>query len=413
MPWGFSGFSSRQPAPQRLTLEELLGMQDSFAPPPRPAPITSVRDLQGSDRRDAQMNSVWAALASLGTGVSTGNWQAAGRGIGDIQAAQQGAVDQANARQMGEWQERAQAQAAEAEQAKLRQEKGALFGMYEEVAEGESEPFVVKAEQAARTGSMSELEKLREQKPQRAAARAKGFDPDAWETNKRLQADLEAELEAAKRRSLIPVTVEEKTAAGKAENELSIEEQEELRRRKLGTYKPPEYEPLSRVAQREEIVQSIRDKHQAAAGGIKGRLGQAPGGQWGWISPPSPENPSGKFTPIDGQPQAKGKAHLFTVSGVPYAIDTDHPEQGAVELPMRDLGDPPPVAPRRPAPLAPKPGAGKPAPAPAKAPVPPKAAAAASRKLAAVKDAGTKTAIQQARASGYSDSEIASFLGLH
>lgn len=400
MPFGYSGSGYREPAPKRLTLEELLEQlaKQNYTPPPRPSEATSLRDLDEDDRKRAQKESLWAGLAAMGALVNGDQRRAAG-GVDDIRNVQQGAISGANARRMKAWEAENLAGMAEHEKRRGMEQGAALFGMYQEVAEGESPAFAAKAEAAARAGSMSELEKMREQKPQRAAARAKGYDPDAWGTTKRLQDELEAELKRAADAAALPGKEAEKRSLGGIETEQEIAKQEELRKRRLGTYKPPEYEPLERVRQRAEIQAEVAAKH--GGGGIKGRLGQAPGGQWGWISPPSPENPAGKFTPIDGQPKAQGSAHIFTVNGIPYAIDRNNPDAGARELPIQDLGAAPPVAPQAAPPKA----------APKKEKLP-AGAAAATKRLDGIKDAGVRQRIAKARAAGYSDSEIAAFLGL-
>jgi len=341
MAWGYASGYGRPPAPRRLTLEELLG--EDFSPSPRPSPLSRLRELADEDRSEVRRDSTIAGIGALGALVS-GDQRRAAAGVGDIQDIQARALAAANARQDEAWQAENAQRAHQLDRQKREQSAKALLGMYDEVTEGESGDFAAKAERAARSGSMSELEGLREQKPRRAAARAKGYDPDAWDTTSRLQEELAAELEAAKQRSLIPVKAEESTAVGKAKTAQELAEEEEKKRRKLGGYyqAPPQYEPLSRVAAREELVQGIRDKHEAAragGGGMKGRLGQAPNGAWGWISPPDATNPHGKFTPIDGQPVAKGNFHFFSVDGRPYAINQEHPEMGARELPVAEEGD--------------------------------------------------------------------------
>ncbi|HEY3491996.1 MAG TPA: hypothetical protein VGK43_03530, partial [Solirubrobacterales bacterium] len=75
MPYGdsgfpsFLGFSYRQPAPRRLSYEELeealLGSQMQM--PERPEMARSVRDLEGEDRRQARNQSLWAGLAGMGS----------------------------------------------------------------------------------------------------------------------------------------------------------------------------------------------------------------------------------------------------------------------------------------------------------------------------------------------------------
>ncbi len=57
----FSG-PSRQPAPKRISMEDLLRQ---LTPTPRPEPTTSLRDLEGRDRKPAQQESLWAPLAAI------------------------------------------------------------------------------------------------------------------------------------------------------------------------------------------------------------------------------------------------------------------------------------------------------------------------------------------------------------
>lgn len=448
MAFGLGGYgaSYREPAPRRLsrlTLEELVGAlgEPAATPAPRPAPVTSLRDLQGPDRRQAQTESLWTGLAALGANVS-GDRRGAMAGLGAIQEAQDRALAGANARQEATWQAENERRAAEAAQAKKRQEAAALYGMYERVTEGEdpASPFAERAETAARAGSMSELEKLGAERPMRDAARAKGYNPDAWETATKLQEELKAQLDRAKAQTAWDEGEKARMAEkAQMERDAKLAEEKALREAGLGVYRPPQYEPPEHAAAVAEAQARARAKVEGGgAGGIKGRLGQAPGGQWGWLTPPDPTNPRGKFVPIDGQPVAQGGKHIFTVDGVPYFIDQAHPEAGAFEIPVKEPGAAPP-APGKPAKPAPAPSrsstgdgvaamgfpggapvAKKPAPAAPKAKPAPAAPPAAdqsqqdaTRKLSAVKDAGIQQKIKTARAAGYSDGEIAAFLGIH
>ena len=344
MPYGFSGYGygggySRPSAPARLTLEELLGMQEAFVPPPKPKPAASLRDLPGEERKRARMDSLWAGMAALGAGATSGDWgRAAQGGVANVQDIRDQALDEANARQEQEYQAQQEQAQREAVQARAVQEKKALFGMYEEVAAGESEPFVKQAEQAARAGSMAELEKLREQKPQRAAARLKGYDPDAWETNKRLQDELEAEL---KRQA------EEKAWAGekaRQEEELKAKAEAELASRiaqnKAGVLFQGRETPAEAAAKAEAVARVQAKYRTAPGGGIEGNLYKQ-GEKIVFAVPPSAEHPRGQIIPLDGQPETVGEITYFTLpGGVRMAQNKAHPEWGAYEVPQPQPGEP-------------------------------------------------------------------------
>lgn len=221
---GTGGFSPREPAPRRLTLEELLELQrqQQYQPTPRPEPIGSISELDPDARRRARLDSVWTALAAMGSGLSTGNWQNAARGVGDIRAIQEGALDEANARAEQEWARENQELAAQAQAEQQRQKTAALYGMYEKVVEGEPDgPFAQRAEAAAKAGSMSELSELYGQKPKRSAIRAKGLDPDSWDANDRIQAELQAELAKQKAAAELEAKVTERKALDPLDVELA------------------------------------------------------------------------------------------------------------------------------------------------------------------------------------------------
>lgn len=328
--------SYRQPAPGRLTLEELLGMQEAFAPPPKPKPVSSISALPPDQRKAARLNSLWAGMAALGAGASTGDWgRAAQGGVAQLQDLQANTLAQANAEQEQAWAAQVQAAQEEAARKKQEQEKRALFGMYQEVAEGESEPFVAQAEAAARTGSMAELEKLREQKPQRAAARLKGYDPDAWDTNKRLQEELEAELERqAKQKEW------EEVEKKRQEEEAKIELQARIAQNQAGVLFQPRETPAEAAA-KAEAVERVRQKYATAQGGaVKGSLYKQ-GEQIVFAIPPDAEHPKGQIIPLDGQPETVGNLSYFNLpGGVRMAQRKDHPEWGAFEVPQPQPGDP-------------------------------------------------------------------------
>lgn len=428
MAWGMYGAGSyREPAPRRLSLEELLGTAD-FQPSPRPAPITSLRDLDDEDRRKAQQGSLWAGMASLGALLS-GDQRRAAAGMGDIQDAQDRTLASANARRESAWeQENAEREQGFAHQ-KREQEAKALYGMYERAVEGEDldGPYAKRAETAARMGSMSELEKLAdpETKGKRNFVRSRGGNPDIWEDNLRKQEEL---------RNLLS---QEKAAAdwegekGRLTEKEKIESDAALALRKAQRdagvlWQPPQYEPLARVAARAEMLERIHAKYrEAAGGGAKGvtRIGQLADGSWAEIHRADETHPKPYAVPIDGQPEVRGNLAYYTKDSIRYVHDKNRPEAGAYPLEEHEEGSLPPAV--RPGPPIKGPGAGPKsgdtgAPksgdggggSPVVGQQAPASAEAATKKLAAVKNRGRQQQIAAARASGYSDSEIAAFLGL-
>lgn len=451
-PWGLSYSTSyREPAPKRLRLEELLGLDYAqAAPAPRPAPVTSVADLQGSDRREAQTGSLWAGLAALGANLS-GDRRGAVAGMGDIQAAQDRALAGANARQDAEWQQENERRAGEAAQAKHRQESAALYGMYERAVADEdpSGPYAQRAEAAARAGSMAEVEKLAdpEVKAKRAFVRSRGGDPDAYADVLSKQEELKAEI--ARAQAAAAWEADKPRVAEKAKLEADAEVAKRVAERDKGVLweppAPPQYEPLDRIAAREELVQSIRDKHQqATGGGGVSRIGQLTDGTWAEIHRADASHPKPWAVPIDGQPEERGNLMYYVRDGVRLVHDKNHPELGSYPLEEHEGGPipfgakaPPPAKPPAPA-VAPGPGVldrikaaaghavdfsgGAPAAAPKKAAPAPKTPAAppvdksqqdATKKLSAVQDPGVQAKIRAARAAGYSEGEIAAYLGIH
>lgn len=424
----------RQPPPRRLTAGELAAFLDrGGAEPSRPAPLTGISQLQGDDRKQAQLGSLWAGLSALGTGIS-GHWdRAAAQGIPAIQEAQDRAVAGANARQKAGYE--ASLEDFKAKQADQQQKAvvGGLMGFYNQIAEAEPEgsPFAARAEQAARSGDMGSLEKMAQQEPYRTYARSKGADPDAWGTQQQLQAQLQDLLKKQSLQTLAGPEAEAAAAKTKAEQDARLPG--EMKLKMAPSYQAPaQYEPLSRIAARTELVQGIEDKHAALRAAAKegtnipGRLGQAPDGTWGWLAPPTAANPAPTFTPIDGQPKKAGGLSHFQKDGVPYVWNPAKPELGAIEVQtheagekgaptFKDLNPPAPPAPR-PAPNLGMGGRGpsrRPIPGATPPAAPPASAQDASKKLGDVRDPSLQKRIGAARAAGYSDSEIASFLGIH
>jgi len=412
MAWGFQGgygFSQRLPPPRRLTIEELLAQYQQPEMPEAPEPINSVRDLPQVERRRARMQSLFAGMAALGAGLQSGNFsRGAEGGMQNIAAIEADALGAANARQQADYRQKVQQAGVEAQMAQHRQQAEAIYGMFEKVTENEDpeSAFVKRAELAAREGSMAKLAEQLNEKPQREAARARGLNPDAWDTLETMNAELKAEIERRKAAADWESEKGRLTERQKLENDAKLELERQQKAEGLDNYyqAPAQFEPLSRIAARERLVQSIRaqfaEKNGSVPGAIKARLGQAPNGLWGLIEPPNEENPKGKFTPIDGQPVKEGKLTKFMYNGEPYIMNEARPELGAIPMKVYGEGDE-----KAPSLNELRIGGGR--------TPPPAVAAAATRRLAAVKDAATVKKIQDARAAGYSDSEIAAFLGLH
>lgn len=416
----------RQPPPRRLTADELRVFLDKGMAPTRPAPLTSVSQLQGDDLKQARMGSLWAGLAALGTGVS-GHWdRATAEGLPAIQGAQDRVLAGANARQDAGYEASLVDFKARQEHQQQKAVQGGLMGFYNKIADAEppDSPFTAHAELLARAGDMAGLERAAQQVPYRQFARSKGADPDAWDTQQKLQGDLAAAIEAAKMRATNPLKTEQAAAEAKAVQDARLPGEKEL---KLApSYQaPPQYEPLSRVAARTELVQGIEDKHaqlRAAAKqgtSIPGRLAEMPDKSWAWISPPTADNPKPSITPVDGQPTKAGGLSHFMKDGQPYVWNPSKAEMGAIPVAVHEAGEAgaPSIKDLTAAPpRVPSPGQGgqgppgRPTAAPAPAPV---GAPEASRKLGAVADPAVQKRIGAARAAGYSDSEIASFLGIH
>lgn len=289
-PFRYDPFSSaapaRRPAPaQRLSYDELLAsLQQQFQPAPRPAAARSVQELDPEARRGVRQESIIAALASLGASMQTNDWRYAGAGAGQVADIGRAGVADANARAESAWQRQQEDAAASYQQEAKAREVAALHGMYERAIEGEDPggAFASRAETAARAGSMSELAQLAapETKQKRAFIRSKGMDPDAWDANQRAEAELKAEIERANAAAAQAGEMERLREKERVEQEAEIARQKALREEQLGSYAPPQYEPLERVAQREEMLQSIRDRHARQGGAASRRIVEA-NGVWG------------------------------------------------------------------------------------------------------------------------------------
>jgi hypothetical protein len=371
---GYLPAPGRPQAPKRLTQEELLALlAPKTADTPRPTPITGVQGLTGDDRRQAQQAGLWQGLAALGANMS-GHTGEAAQQIGQIRNAQQGVVDQVNARQQQAYQDQQTKNAADIADEQQRAKVGALYGVYQKIAAAEPEgsPFVADAEAAAKLGDMSKLQDQLAQVPQRAAARQAGLDPDAWATNQRLQQQLKDELAHNSALSARPDKVADIEAVTPAEVEktrqvgaitLANQKAEKLA---PGWVAPPQYEPLSRVAAREEIVQGIKDKHEAtrAQQGIRGQIRLGQDGTLGFVTAPDPVHPNGVWHAIEGQPVKKGSYTHFkdADSGLEYAMDNQRPELGAYVVPKHGPKETAPWAQPKPAPVTPSPAKALPPP---------------------------------------------------
>lgn len=342
MAWGFSGYgappSYRQPAPRRLTLEELLG--EEFMPPPRPEPARSLRDLDPQARRQVQQQSIWQGLASLGASLDTGDWRHAGAGAGQVADLQSRAVEEANLRQEQEYQRQQEEAAAEIARAQKRQQAGALLGVFEEIqaAEPPDSPLVARAERAARAGSMSELQQLMGEIPKRQAAREKGYNPDAWETNARLQGELEAELKrAAAQKDWEEGERQRLEEKARLEGEAELEAR--LAQREAGVLWEPRETPAEAAAKAAAVAKATAPYRQGPGGGVLRRLGLDQLGRWNLIEV-TPENPDGRMVPIKGQPEIVGDlAYFRDVGGRRMVQRLSRPDLGAVEMPTLAQGE--------------------------------------------------------------------------
>lgn len=319
MPWGRSSW--REPAPQRLTLDELLELQRSFQPAPRPEAVRSLSDLDPEDRRRVQQQSLWEGLAAAGASMQAGDWRYAGQAAGDIARMQEGALQDANARREAEWQNEQQRRAAEFQQQEKETQTAAIYGMYERAVEGEApdSPFVARAEAAARAGNMSELATLAspEVKGKRAGARAKGYDPDAWDTNERLTQELAAELERQKAAAAEAQELERKRKEAAIEQEAAIAQEKAMR--ELGPA-PQWMPPLSRI----EAEEAIRERHRASSTGATQRIMEANGVPG--LAQIDPATGSLKWTPASGVPDPPGKVQVFKNEDgeqAPYRLHSD------------------------------------------------------------------------------------------
>ena len=333
--------SYRQPAPRRLTLEELLAQEEEFKPAPRPDPVRSVRDLDPEARRTARQQSLWAGMASMGASMSSGDWRYAGNAVGQVQDIEAQALGQANQQREEAWAREQQAQAAEIAAGQERQKKAALFGVYEMIAAAEppGSSLVARAEAAAKAGSMAELQGLLNEIPKRQAARAKGYDPDAWETSERLQAELKAEIER-KEKQRTWEEVEKKRLEEELRLKAEAEQAARIAQRDAGVLFQPRETPAEAAAKAEAVarVQAKYREQSGGAAGVKGSLYKQ-GEQVVFAQPPSPEHPRGLVTPLDGQPETIGNLTYFSIGNKRFVQDKRDPTATAYESPIVREGD--------------------------------------------------------------------------
>lgn len=408
----------RPPPPKRLTIEDILGMQADA--PTKPVPITSLGDLQGGDRTRAQQNSLWAGLAALGSGISNNfRGESAASGVGQVQAAQQQVIDSTNARNTAQYTADAADAAAKQEDQQKQAAAAGVMGMYNKIADSEppDSPFLAQATAAAKAGSMSDLEKMATQEPMRVAARAQGRDPDAWDTNQRLQAELKDALEAQNIRTLSgpksdAAVAQEQALAGpklaaavaeaKARQDALMPGEKAL---KLApSYQQPlQLPPISYEAAKAAAIAAARAPYEKASL-AQPRLIKS-GDQWGTGS----IGPDGApvFTPMKGQPKTIGGKHYYSDgNGTQWVagLDPDHPDYAypvqQLENDFRDVQD------------GAKGPAGPPAAAiPRSAPAP--AGPSPAQKLSALMaDPVMAAKVKLARQKGISDAAIAAHLGL-
>jgi hypothetical protein len=336
----FRSAAYRQPAPRRLTLEELLAQEEEFKPAPRPDPVRSVRDLDPEARRAARQQSLWAGMASMGASMSSGDWRHAGNGVSQVQDIEAQALGQANQQREETWARDQQAKAAEIAAGQERQKKAALFGVYEKIAAAEppGSSLVTRAETAAKAGSMAELQGLLNEIPKRQAARAKGYDPDAWETSERLQAELKAEIERKEKAEAWRGELQRLKEKEQAEADAELAAREAQNR--AGVLFQPRETPAEAAAKAEAVARvQAKYRERSEAGGVKGSLYKQ-GEQVVFAQPPSAEHPRGLVTPLDGQPETIGNLTYFSIGNKRFVQDKRDPTATAYESPIVREGEP-------------------------------------------------------------------------
>lgn len=385
--------SGRPAAAQRLTLADLLALQDQFTPSPPPARIDSLSGLSAADQKRLRQQGLFSAIGSLGAALSSGNYNNLGAGAQQIGAMGSQAMDQANASNLEHW-KLDQAQGAAVATAKAGQtEASAVFGAYQHIANQEppDSPFTSQAGQAARSGDMKTLSTMMASEPQRQAARSRGLDPDAWDTATRMQEELGAELKrkAAAADWQANGLPQERAKLG-METQAAVDRESQVRGLPPAQQAPLRLEPLDYVEAKAAAEARGRQPYEKQE---STRLGQLTSGEWAEITHSGPDAPA-SVTVIPGQPQKQGKLLFYTNNqGVRMVQSEDHPEMGAIPIvehepgekgapTVRDLRTP------RPAPVAapPPPAAG---PAPSAAPkIPPVALQEVARASQALMQGG-------------------------
>lgn len=356
MPFGFAPSAyrpsyQREPAPQRLTLEELLAQQEHFQPAPPPQEMRSLSDLDPDERQRVKWEGLWTGIGALGASMSTGNYGNLTQGAQQALAIRDDAIAQANDRAERQYQQE-QATAAQDFQAQRdKTQQAAIYGMYQKAVEGEDPagPFASKAEAFARAGNMSALEGMAspDTKSMRADARSKGYNPDAWSTHDRLTAELAAEVKRQNEAGDWAGEKSRKQEALDMATAADLAKQEEERRRKLGQYAPPkpqQYESPEHAAAVAEAVEQVRAKYRAqgVGGGEAGRFGglvRMQGEKAVLIKPPDATHKESYVVPIAGQPQeVNGFSYFMGADKKRYVQDKEHPELGAFEVDMHEKG---------------------------------------------------------------------------
>lgn len=332
--------SGRPAAAQRLTLADLLALQDQFTPSPPPSRIDSLSGLSAADQKRLRQQGLFSAIGSLGAALSSGNYNNLGAGAQQIGAMGSQAMDQANASNLEHW-KLDQAQGAAAATAKAGQtEASAVFGAYQHIASQEppDSPFTSQAEVAARAGDMKTLSTMMASEPQRQAARSRGLDPDAWDTATRMQEELGAEL---KRRA----TAADWQANGLPQEraKLGLETQAAVDRESQVRGLPPAQQPPLRL----EPLAYVEAKAAAEARGRKPyekdsttRIGQLNDGTWAEIRHSGADGTPASVTPIPGQPVKSGKLVYYkNQQGDQMVYNPEKPELGAVPLAEHQAGE--------------------------------------------------------------------------
>lgn len=347
MAFDFLNSFGSQPPPKRLTYEEILAHLQPPAAPEAPTPYGGFGDLSEDQQRGGKLDALWAGLAALSSGMTSGHWgQAATQGTGAIQDIQANAVHRANAQQESAYQAKLAAAQQKAEQERAKQQAAALAGMYNRatVNEDPAGPFAQQAADAAQRGDMSALEKMAspETQSQRASAKARGLNPDAWDSIEQLKATLKDNIAKQSLETLSGPEAAAAAAKAKAEQEARLPG--EMRLKMAPSYQAPtQYEPLERIAARTELVESIHDRHEGkrAAGeaGVFGGKVYKQGEQLVIVKPPDAKHPEAYAVAVTGQAEVGDSIYYRTSEGRTLAGDKRRPDLGVFEIPQHEIGD--------------------------------------------------------------------------